>query len=130
MTYEQSLKQCEELRNFVMPYNCEMIIFDFSSVIEFKLIFLEKVDWDFQGKLADLRFEQHLSFAMFYDNQFIYYNNVGDFHFSQWTGELIDFRSITGYKQVCSTILKIEMASLVRQLRVGVSDSGEDGVSN
>lgn len=45
MTREQSYLNLQKLLNFIRPYNCEHIFFDFTSETEFRLVFYTQADW-------------------------------------------------------------------------------------
>lgn len=46
MTQEQSTKTVEMFKNFISPFDCDVIYFDFTSETEFTVKFFNESDWD------------------------------------------------------------------------------------
>jgi hypothetical protein len=131
MTYQQSLKLCHELLNFVSPYKCEMIIFDFSSQTDFSIILLEKEDWNLFRNLATEKDSKGLPITLISEGMLSYYNLIGDYHFDLCSGAFVDFYSRENLKQRTPSVIRLEMAGLVSALKSGVpTTESEDGISH
>lgn len=134
MTYEICLLQAQELQNFVSPYNCEMIIFDFYSATEFKMIFLDKADSDLSRTIA-LKNRQlnrpHVCISNFQNyKEFSYAHPMVIFRYSRDTGKMIECYSFDDRLPNAASI-QIEMIKLKELLLSGKPlNVEEDGISN
>lgn len=63
MTSEQTEKNIELLKNFIMPFDCELIFFDFSSASEFTIKFYDYINWDEMGDIRLSKMQQGLPYA-------------------------------------------------------------------
>jgi hypothetical protein len=137
MTYQQSLKLCHELLNFVSPYKCEMIIFDFSSHTDFKLMYLDDVDYDLTRRLCIEKDRLNLPCATISFSPELGEATLGyadpktQLEFCVSNRELIDFYCEEGQRSPNSVELRLEMARLKTVLQSGGSiDDLENGITN
>lgn len=134
MTYEQCYSQSQELKKFISPYNCEMIIFDFYSATEFNMIFLEKSDNNLSREIACRNRELNRPHVCVcndqYDNTFNYAHPTVTFSYCQVTGKMVDCYSFEGHHPPNPALIRLEMIKLKELLMSGKPLDEEDGISN
>lgn len=134
MTYEQCYLQSQELKNFISPFNCEMIIFDFYTATEFNVIFLEKSDYDLSREIACRNRQLDRSHVCICDDQygkvFNYANPTVVFEYDLNTDEMTDCYSFEGHHPPNSILIRLEMIKLKELLLSGKPLDEEDGISN
>lgn len=120
MTYEQSVKLCEHLRNTVSAFDCEIVFFDFKSAYEYEIIFIDKFDIQFTRTISSQKERDKLPCAFIFST-----NNECSFHYSDqnidceynlYTGEIYLFESYEEKRSPCSDMLRLEFAKLKRLL--------------
>jgi len=133
MTYELCLLQAQELQNFISPYNCEMIIFDFYTATEFKIIFLEKADYELSREIANKNRQlnrPHICIDPL-RNGFDYAHPKVIFDYQLDTREMIECYSFEGAHPPDPVLMRLEMLKLKELLLSGKPlDIEEDGISN
>ena len=121
MDYAASLRNIEILKNFIRPYNCKHIYFDFYSATEFKTeIFTEK-DSEFIESAMLKCHKEKVPYARILieqnEHEVLYYHDGRFFYEYDLTiDQIIEFRSLshTEYK---SGSMKLQMLQLIRQLK-------------
>lgn len=121
MTYEQSLKNIELLKNHATPFNCEYLYYDFSSQTDFKLIFMTKNESGDFVDIIRIKFNANLPFAyicitedshevLYYEDEFIHY----EFDLTTQTALSNDYKKTSNR---CPAQMKLDMARLLIMLK-------------
>lgn len=120
MTYLQSLKQCSDLQNTIMPFNCEVIYFDFKSPTEYEIILIDKFDIEFSRKMAKQRYKDRLPCAFIFNLEdefsFHYADTNIDCEFDLYTDQLTFFESQEPARKPSKAMLSLEFAKLKKLL--------------
>ena len=64
MTYEQSLQNIENIKNFVLPYGNQVVVFDFQNVDLFQIIFFSNYTDQISDKLRADALNRNCGFAV------------------------------------------------------------------
>lgn len=131
MTYEECIKQARELLNFVSPYNCEMIIFDFSNATDFKLAYFLEHELDLGRELIGEKLARDLpNMAISRKCNLAEYQSSNMlFLFELSTAKILHYT----YQEAIHKspeIVKLEMLKLRQMLQSGQVVDEEDGISN
>ena len=126
--------QAQELKNFISPYNCEMILFDFYSATEFSMIFLEKADYELSRTIANRNRELNRPHVCVSDDEhckaFSYAHPVVIFRYDLNSEEMIEYYSIECDRRPNPVLIRLEMIKLKELLLSGKPLDEEDGISN
>lgn len=120
MTYLQSLKQFNDLRHTIIPFNCEVIFFDFKSLTEYQIVFFDKYDLLSLRKLATQKLREDLPCGIIVatDKEFSFdYRDINiDCEFDLNTDQLTFFESDEGRRKPSKAMLLLEFAKLKKIL--------------
>ncbi|MEK6628141.1 MAG: hypothetical protein AABY53_05905 [Bdellovibrionota bacterium] len=121
MTYKQSLKNIEILKNLLWPWDTDYIFFDFKTESEFKIIFFDKKNSNKIEKYLPIKHRAKLPVAHVHENEqgqeeLYYEDNFFRFRFNLATEE-IRMHDILGQFRNCPIQIKLEMAALERKLK-------------
>ena len=120
MTYEQSLKNIENLKSLVWPWDIDYIFFDFKTEAEFEIIFLDKESSHKIEEYLPIKWKAKLPLAHIHENEqgqeILYYVDdrvICDYNL---TTDNIAMIYISGEFRHCPIQMKLEMAALARKL--------------
>lgn len=121
MDYAASLGNIEILKNFIRPYNCKHIHFDFYTATEFKTQFFAEIDDDYIEKNIERCHRKSTVYARILveknEHEILYYfDEKFLFEINLTTNELIEFES-TSHTDTKSGSVKLQMLQLIRQLK-------------
>ena len=63
MTYEQSVQNIENIKNFVLPYGQQVAVFDFQNVDSFQVVFYENYTDQINDSLRAVALNRNCAFA-------------------------------------------------------------------
>lgn len=120
MTYEQSLKNINILKNLVWPWDIEYIFFDFKTEANFEIIFFDK---ESSCKIEDylpVKWNAKLPLGHIHENEYgqeilLYVDNLVTYKYNLTTDNII-MLYISGQFRSCPVQMKLEMAALARKL--------------
>lgn len=120
MTYEQSLKNIEVLKNLAWPWDTDYVFFDFKTDSEFEVIFFDKENSEKIEEYLITKHRAELPVAHIHENEqgqeILYYeDNFFRFRTNLVTDEIYE-HDFTGYFKHCPLQMKLEIAALVRKL--------------
>ncbi len=120
MTYAQSLKNIEVLKNLVWPWGVEFVFFNFKTTTEFEIIFFDKQNSHRIEEYLIVKDHAKLPVAHIHENEqgqeILYYeDDIFRYRFNCVTEEIYMHDS-TGYFKHCPLQMKLEIAALVRKL--------------
>ncbi len=97
MDYEASLKNIERLKNFIMPYDCQCIYFNFTSETEFSIQFFDNVSNNFMDSLTYESFAKKLPYVRILTKgtQEIFYYSDDNIHYKY---DLIQNKVLDSYR--------------------------------
>src|SRR3989344_2871097 len=103
MTYEQSLKNIENLKSLVWPWDIDYIFFDFKTETEFEIIFFDKENSHKIEEHLVVKSCAQLPVAHIHENEqgqeILYYeDNFFRFRASLVTGEIYEHGYIGNFK--------------------------------
>ncbi len=121
MDYAACLRNIEILKNFVRPYNCKHIHFDFYSATEFKTEIFTEIDDEFIESNIERCQRNDTVYARILveknDHEILYYfDEKFLFEYDLTCGVLIEFLS-TCHTDCKSGNIKLQMLDLIRQLK-------------
>ncbi len=64
MTYEQSLQNIENIKNFVLPYGNQVVVFDFQSADSFQVVFYSNYTDQLNDKLRADALNRNCAYAV------------------------------------------------------------------
>lgn len=121
MTYEQSLKNIEVLKNYILPFGCDYIYFNFINHSDFEVIFLDENELNkiedfiiakFRAKqpFTHIRVKPDGQEVLYYEDAIIRYE------YSLTTHEILknDYKN---FKKRSVSQLKLDMAKLLFKLK-------------
>ncbi len=119
MTYEQSLQNIENIKNFVLPYGHQVAVFDFQSANSFRVVFYENYTDQINDPLMAAALTRGCAFAHIENDKndqsiLSYIDDHQILLFNLTTNETIDF-----YRKrlVDKEKLKKEFEALLRHLK-------------
>ncbi len=121
MDFATSLRNIEILKNFIRPYNCKHIHFDFYTSTEFKAQIFSGIDDNFIEANIERCHRNDTVYARILveknEHEILYYfDKKFLFEINLTTNELIEFES-TCYTDCKSGSVKLQMLELIRQLK-------------
>lgn len=121
MTYEQSLKNIEVLKNLVWPLGSAYIFFDFHTETEFKVIFFNKKAVPKLGARWAAKWRAKLPIAYIHKNQLdqeiLHYADEAITYEYNLSMQNILLSYVLGQLSPCRTQIKLEIAALVQKLK-------------
>lgn len=121
MTYNQSLKNIEILKNLVWPLNADYIFFDFYNSTDFKIIFLnqnesQRIEDYIQEKFRAKQPFTHIRITST-GQEVLYYEDITiRFEYNLTTHEVLK-NDLKNFKKKCPTQVKLDMAKLLLKLK-------------
>lgn len=120
MTYEQSLKNIENIRSLVWPWDIDYIFFNFKTETEFEVIFLDKENSHKIEEYLVVKSCAQLPIAHIHENEqgqeeLYYVDNSVHYRINLVTQE-IHLNDLEGQFKCCPLQMKLEIAALVRKL--------------
>lgn len=121
MTYKQSLKNIEILKNLVWPWDTEYIFFNFKTEAEFEVLFFDKENSHKIEEYLPLKWNAKLPLAHIHENKIgqeilLYVDNTVTYKHNLTT-DIIIMNDILGQFKSCRAQMKLEMAALARKLK-------------
>ncbi len=119
MTYEQSLQNIENIKNFVLPYGNQVVVFDFQSADSFQIIFYSNYTDQLNDKLRADALNRNRPHAFIENDKndlpiLSYIDKNLIVNFNIMLSETIDFHK---REPIDKAQLQIELMSLVRHLK-------------
>ena len=119
MTYEQSLQNIENIKNFILPYGDCIIFFDFKIANSFEIVFFTKSTYLENDKLRADALNRNCPHALIKNDKndlpvLSYIDNNITLNFNIGLNETVQFHS---KKTVDNNKLKNELMSLIKQLK-------------
>lgn len=121
MTYEQSLKNIEALKNLVWPWDTEYVFFDFYNYTEFKIIFLNQAQsYRIEDFIKD-KFSKELPFTHIRvtsaGHDVLYYEDIIIRYEYNLTTQQVLMNDFKIFKRRSSAEVKLDMAKLFFKLK-------------
>ncbi|MEK6628368.1 MAG: hypothetical protein AABY53_07060 [Bdellovibrionota bacterium] len=120
MTYEQSIKNIEILKNLVWPWDVDYIFFDFKTETEFEVIFLDTENSNKIEEYLPIKYRAKLPIAHIHENdlghEVLYYVDDSFLYQINLVTNEINMHDVLGQFRHCPTQVKLEMAALARKL--------------
>lgn len=121
MTYEQSLKNIDVLKNLIWPWNIDYVFFDYKTESEFEVIFFDKENSHKIEEYLPVKWSAKLPIAHIHENkcgqeELYYVDNAIHYRINLVTLEIY-MHDIEGQFKRCPLQIKLEMAALARKLK-------------
>lgn len=122
MTYEQSFRNIEKLKNWVIPLDAHRVFFDFSNNSDFKIIFYKKTEPEKIRDLISTKFRSKLPSANIVFNEldheiFHYEDKNIRYEYNLTTQEILMHDSKEPFRNYSPAQLAIEMNKLLLKLK-------------
>lgn len=120
MTYEQSLKNIEILKNLVWPWDVDYIFFDFKTETEFEIIYFDKKNSHKIEKHLPIKWRAKLPISHIHENEqgqeILYYvDDIVTYEYNLTTDNIVMIYISEEFRH-CPMQMKLEMAALARKL--------------
>ncbi|MEK6628509.1 MAG: hypothetical protein AABY53_07775 [Bdellovibrionota bacterium] len=121
MTYEQSLKNIEVIKNLISPWSIDYIFFDFKTETEFEVVFFDKENSDKIEELIPVKLRAKLPIAHLHENKLgqviLHYIAKPLIYEYNLTTNSVVMNYISGQSRSCPAQMKLDMALLFHKLK-------------
>lgn len=119
MTYEQSLQNIENIKNFVLPYGNQVVVFDFQNVNSFQVVFYSNYTDQLNDTLRADALNRNCAYALIKNDKndmpiLMYIDDNLTTAFNLLLNETIDFYH---FKKIDKEKLKKEFMALFSHLK-------------
>ncbi len=119
MTYEQSLQNIENIKNFVLPLGHQVVVFDFQKADSFQIIFFSNYTDQINDKLRADALNRNCAFALIENDKndmpiLMYIDDNLTTAFNLQLNETVDFYHL---KKIDKEKLKKEFLALLSHLK-------------